>query len=81
MTRQHAWCYLVPILLIIAMASPVRSEISARQVNESIDRGVQYLKSKQNRKGDWTDLPGYSESGGVTALCTLALLEWSCTRS
>ncbi len=81
MTRQHPWCYLVPILLIIVMATtagaqnaaPKGKGITPQQVNQSIDRGVQYLKSKQNRNGGWTEQTGYP--GGITSLCTLALLE------
>ena len=52
--------------------APVDSGISAEQVNDAIDRGVAYLKRTQSQRGIWFDLPG--QSNGVTALCTLALL-------
>ena len=52
---------------------PVRGQITAEQVRQSIERGVAYLKSQQNKtQGSWVDQPGYP--GGVSALCTLALL-------
>lgn len=38
----------------------------------AIDRGVAYLKREQSAKGRWDDIGGYD--GGVTALCTLALI-------
>ncbi len=52
---------------------PVWAEIRAEQVRESIDRGIRFLKESQSAKGTWTRHPNYL--GGVTALCTLALLE------
>ena len=38
----------------------------------SIDKGVAYLKSIQKQDGSWDDYTGYS--GGVSCLCSLALL-------
>ena len=53
--------------------STLRAEITAQQVREAIDRGVSYLKEQQRRTdppwGDYGIFPG-----GVTGLCTLALL-------
>ena len=47
--------------------------LTAEQVRASIDGGIKYLLSEQNPlSGSWNDLPRYP--GGVTALCTLALL-------
>lgn len=47
--------------------------ITAEQVREAIDGGVKYLLEEQNQaRGTWNDLVPYP--GGVTALCTLALL-------
>lgn len=53
-------------------ATTVRAEISADQVRQAIDRGVAYLKREQREDGSWPDPVGYP--GGITALCTLALL-------
>jgi hypothetical protein len=70
---------LMPILLaaIIAAAPTARlaaqqPSLTAEQVRESIRRGVDYLLSQQSGRGTWDDLNEYP--GGVTALCTLALL-------
>ncbi|MCC7475730.1 MAG: DUF4159 domain-containing protein [Pirellulales bacterium] len=51
---------------------PQDRPIDAGQVISAIDRGVAYLKREQNARGHWGELPGYE--GGVSALCTLALL-------
>ena len=39
---------------------------------DAIDRGIAYLKREQSPRGNWGEMAGYT--GGVTALCTLALL-------
>lgn len=43
-----------------------------QQVENAIERGVDYLKSMQRVDGSWDDFPNYD--GGITALATLALL-------
>ena len=49
------------------------AEITAEQVRKAIDRGAGFLKQQQRRAdGSWQDFVG--RPGGVTALCTLALL-------
>ncbi|MCL4190932.1 MAG: hypothetical protein KJZ87_04235, partial [Thermoguttaceae bacterium] len=48
--------------------------ITAQQVREAIDGAVQFLKSQQGRNGMWPDWIGHTHPGGVTSLCTLALL-------
>jgi hypothetical protein len=50
----------------------VRADLSAEQVRAAIDRGVTYLKQGQKADGTWPDYIG--QRGGITALCTLALL-------
>lgn len=47
-------------------------DIDPQAVREAIDRGIAYLKREQSRDGTWSDWTG--QPGGVTALCTLALL-------
>ncbi len=62
-------------LLLGQSGSIVRAEISAEQVRQSINKAVAYLKSQQRADGTWADMHiGIPQSGGVTALCTLALL-------
>lgn len=63
--------------IVVFTLSPARNacgdDISAEEVRTSIERGIAYLKSKQNKvEGNWAEHPG--QPGGMTALCTLALL-------
>ena len=51
---------------------PKGRAIDAAQVQAAIKHGVAYLKREQQPRGNWTDFPGFE--GGVTSLCTLALL-------
>ena len=63
------------VLVIGSLASIVgtlRAEVTAKQVRQAIDRGVQYLKSQQRVDGSWIEM---WQPGGITALCTLALLD------
>jgi hypothetical protein len=48
------------------------ADISPEQVRKAIDRGVGFLKGQQRNDGSWADWVG--QPGGVSALCTLALL-------
>ena len=58
---------------IITIAQPVRSELTDQAVRQSIERGVTFLLSQQNKtSGAWVEHSGYP--GGLSALCTLALL-------
>jgi hypothetical protein len=62
------------VVIVVALACPrsARADISPEAVRNSIERAVAYLKRQQNNNGTWPDQPAYS--GGITALCTLALL-------
>ncbi len=66
--------HLVILLLSVAccLKTVQAAPIDSQQVNEAIDRGVAYLKRVQSPRGRWFDLSGQAD--GVTALCTLALL-------
>ena len=48
--------------------------MTAEQVRQAIDRGVAYLKNQQQADGSWNDQGPLMMHGGVSALCTLALL-------
>lgn len=63
------------ILVILGLDGRcVRAEVTPDDVRNAIAAGVRYLKSQQLKdRGNWPDRVGYP--GGVTALCTLALLE------
>jgi hypothetical protein len=53
--------------------APARADVSAEQVREAIDRAVAFVKRQQQTDGSFA--PRYGNyRGGVTALCTLALL-------
>src|SRR5688572_24821720 len=65
------------IIAVVAPATPFAQQaadgpIDAAQVLAAIERGVAYLKREQLPRGRWSEMGGYE--GGVTALCTLALL-------
>ena len=58
---------------VSTIVRPVWAEITAEQVRNAMDRGRAYLKSQQNKvRGNW--VAENLQPGGVTALCTLALL-------
>jgi hypothetical protein len=59
-------------VLIGPAVAVARAEISAEMVRKAITNGVNYLKQQQHHDGSWSDYLG--QPGGVTALCTLALL-------
>lgn len=58
--------------VIIGLAPDAQAAINATDVTAAIDRGREYLLREQSPRGTWDDLGNYP--GGVTALCTLALL-------
>ena len=65
-------CAVVALLAALLVAPSARAEITQAEVNESIAAGVKFLKERQNPGGNWPEYEG--EPGGLTALCTLALL-------
>ncbi len=64
----------VPLVAIwMTLVTPAFSEITDREVRQSIQRGVEFLKSRQDKKnGSWPEHP--VQPGGLSALCTLALI-------
>ena len=67
---------LVPLVALLASAAsyqPLSAQITAEQVRTAVAGGVRFLKEQQNRTtGGWREYTGYT--GGLPALCTLALL-------
>ncbi len=59
-------------LMAVRAGAQERPSLTAEQVRESIRQGVEYLLHEQSPRGTWDDMGQYP--GGVTALCTLALL-------
>ncbi len=70
--RRLAACVVVLAVLVGLTRQSAHAEITAKEVRESIERGVEYLKRQQRANGSWPDWFGYD--GGVTAVCALALL-------
>jgi hypothetical protein len=76
--RGARWWRRLLLATVAAVLSPSAAcgqeqEISAEMVRQAIQRGVGFLKQQQHRvNGTWPEMAGYE--GGVTALCTLALL-------
>ena len=64
---------LAAALLGVGLFGPVvaslRADVTAEEVRQAIDRGVSYLKSRQERNGAWPDttLGVVSQPGGVSA--------------
>ncbi len=50
--------------------------LTAEDVRKALERGIDYLKSKQLPDGTWPNQPHYD--AGLTPLCTLALLNAGC---
>lgn len=61
------------VVILLSSLSAARAEITAAQVNAAIADGVAYLEKQQNPKGGWPESP-HDSGGGLSALCTLALL-------
>ena len=62
------------IVVLFALAQPLWADITPEDVRDAINRGTRYLKTQQMKeRGNWPPRAGFP--GGMTALCTLALLE------
>ncbi|NIP70129.1 MAG: prenyltransferase, partial [Planctomycetales bacterium] len=71
MTRPVASVIGIAVLLA-AIVPDARGEITPDQVRRAIDQGVAFLRQQQKPDGSWPDIIRFH--GGVTGLCTLALL-------
>lgn len=74
---RPTWPVCLAASMLLAHVSPARGQqargLTAEQVRSSINGGIKYLLTEQNpQRGSWNEIPRYP--GGVTALCTLALL-------
>jgi Domain of unknown function (DUF4159) len=79
--RPTAW--VVWLLIAVAMVATIgktvpAAELDVATVNRSLNRGVEFLRRTQNERGGWDEFGG--QSCGLTALCTLALLNCGLTR-
>ncbi|MEM1067429.1 MAG: DUF4159 domain-containing protein [Planctomycetota bacterium] len=62
------------LLTVVALwpPTPCSAQVDAAAVQRSISRGITYLRKGQNGRGGWEEYGG--QSCGLSALCTLALL-------
>ncbi|MDE0862217.1 MAG: DUF4159 domain-containing protein [Rubripirellula sp.] len=74
----HSWIVLFGLCLVLMPQGQARAEVDARAVQRSIDRGIAYLRKTQNTRGGWEEFGG--QSCGLSALCTLAMLNASVSR-
>ena len=67
-------CAWVAVLLFITLLSTrsTLGQITPEQVSKALQRGVGFLKDQQHPAGNWSE--NQTNPGGITALCTLALL-------
>src|SRR5262245_29998309 len=82
--RQIRFYLCVSLITVALIAAPIttnnaRAEVTTEQVNAAIASGVAFLEKQQRPDGRWTDHE--SETGGATALITLALLNCGRTPS
>ena len=59
-------------LLLASTVTVVGADLAPGDVRKAMDLGIRYLKGSQHDNGTWSEYPQHE--GGVTALCTLALL-------
>ena len=73
---QHLVAVCLAIVFLSTHASVLIAQpagpVTAEQVRTAINGGIKYLLSEQKANGSWNELVQYP--GGVTGLCTLALL-------
>ncbi len=66
------------LLPLFCCVSTLRAQdIHPEDVSRAIEQGVRYLKSKQQREGNWVE---GSHAVGMTALCTIAMLSAGVSR-
>jgi hypothetical protein len=83
LNAQRPTPWVVRLLIVIAMVATIgktmlAAELDVATVNRSLNRGVEYLRRTQNEQGGWEEFGG--QSCGLSALCTLALLNCGLTR-
>jgi len=76
LTRTRGVIFILVGCLVVTgcfgSAQTAVAQIDAATVQQSIDRGVAYLRKSRTDRGGWPEYGG--QSCGLTALCTLAML-------
>jgi hypothetical protein len=67
--KRFSLGFFLMVALIVRVAP---AEVSERQVQDAIRSGIAHLEKNQKADGRWREHPG--QPGGMTALCTLALI-------
>ena len=70
--RLSVLLLLAASLLMGPSAEHCQAAVDVANVQRAIDRGIAYLRKTQNERGGWEEYGG--QSCGLSALCTLALL-------
>lgn len=77
--RWFTICFVVlgiSLAPVEALAQTEDEDITAQQVREALDGAIQFLQQQQHQNGSWPDsLETGRYVGGLTSLCTMALLE------
>ncbi len=72
--RHHALVGLIAMVAVMRIGTPATAQVTDKDVRQAIERGVEFLKENQNKtRGGWREIDAWP--GGLSALCTLALLE------
>lgn len=72
--RCHALVACIALVAVIHNGTPAAAQVTDKDVRQAIERGVEFLKENQNKtRGGWREIDAWP--GGLSALCTLALLE------
>lgn len=71
MTLVHALRYFWLVVLLAVSCVARADDLDPQEVRTAIRDGISFLKSRQSRRGNWAAV---SAQKGVSALCTLALL-------
>lgn len=70
--KRAIFAILATGLLLVPEITVVGADLAPGEVRKAMDLGIRYLQSEQTPNGTWSEYPG--QQGGITALCTLALL-------
>ena len=75
---EKRWLPVVALTVgwFVRVVGTLRADVTAQQVRQAIESGVSYLQTQQHGDGSWIDFAIVAKTypGGVSALCTLALL-------
>ena len=77
MRPRYLTLFITTIILAGSLNASARAEVDAKQLREAMTHAINFLKRKQGAGGKWPAMTlgsADSHTGGVTSLCTLALL-------